>query len=318
MPLVLTCSGCGRELTLDDAFSGASCRCRECRTLMLVPESKESTRRDPTDRPEQPPVEKKPRSEPTRAKSPTRRSSGAPCKRSWLARNQRRLGVALGGVALILIGWSWVGLGPRAEVADPNESMDGSVVQSDVEQEPVSYFGVPLRGSKICYVVDSDESMAEYIDKIMLHASATNYNIKPGTWRMGVIQAVGTEAGETQLHMTPPSGNLRMAAARIKTKRPRGETDLSIAMTAAAEWDADQILLILSKDADPAELEALRQAALNSGATVDVIAFGAAIQLDLSPIAQAGKGLVARITDEELHRIIEEDATIITSLQKWR
>lgn len=284
---------------------------------MFVPDSGEPLRRSSASRPAQPPFGGHPNAATSSTQSLMIPSSEAPCKQTWLARNQRRVGLVLGATALILIGWSWVGLGPRADVADPGVASKDSLALGPLDQTALTYFGIPLRGQDICYVVDGDESMGEFIDKIMLHAIATNASIKPGVCRMGVIQAIGID-DQTQLEITPLSSNLRLAAAKIKTKRPQGETDLALAMRAAAGWNVDQIVLVLAKGATPSEIEALRQEAIRTGAVVDVIAFGEASNLDLSALTEASGGRVARISNEELQRVIDEDRTIATSLQKWR
>ena len=73
-----------------------------------------------------------------------------------------------------------------------------------------------------------------------------------------------------------------------------------------------------SEHPTPAELDAIRETASKSTAVIDIIAFGNAIDLDLANLVAAHGGEVAKVTDQELKRVIEEDKSVLTSLQKWR
>jgi hypothetical protein len=174
-----------------------------------------------------------------------------------------------------------------------------SLLCSDGSESGLAYFGVPLEGRTIGYVVDGDETMAPYIDRLAFITNTVITSMEPGEYRFGVVQAVGRD-GRTFIEVYEPSSDLAGASAVLRSRLPGGKTDLSRALSAATNWYADQVFLVLSKPVEPQQLTALRQDALQTGAVTHVIALGEAAKVDLSPISASTGGRFIRVSDTSM------------------
>ncbi len=327
MPLRLKCRNCGHQLLLDSAFQGAQCRCQHCHRLIQVPYFPRHTRSRPTQRPDRPPLKMvTPASKAARSVQPNQ--SQPPDSRPRWIKLMRRRPVLFGTVSLTVVTVCLVacltsGSQPAAStliaVADagtqPTDPSGisrlrgrGSLITetaSNESKEGLDYFGVPIKGETIGYVVDGDQTMAPFINDIALATNSVNERIPPGTKRFGIVQAVGGN-GRTFLEVHEPGGDLQGSHGVLLSRLPSGSTDLSKALSIATGWYADEVFLVLSKPVEQPELDILRQNAAQTGAVVHVIAFGAAAKQDLSSIARPTGGEFVPVSDGDLKDFVHQ------------
>ncbi len=165
------------------------------------------------------------------------------------------------------------------------------------------YFGIPLSGKTIGYLVDGDATMAAYIDDVATLTNSVNEAIEKGTRRFGVMLAVSHD-GKTFIESAEPSTDLEGAKGVLLGRLASGRTDLGKALSVASNWYADQIFLVLSKPVDAKQMEVLKQGAQQTGAVVHVIALGGAAQQDLSPIAKSSGGTFVSVNDDEIKQLV--------------
>ena len=184
-----------------------------------------------------------------------------------------------------------------ADSVDPKESLRSA--------DPIThYFGIPLSGKTIGYIVDGDATMASYIDNVATLTNSVNEAIEKGTKRFGVMLAIERD-GKTVVEAAEPSTDLEGARAVLTGQLASGRTDLSKALSVASNWYADEIFLVLSKPMDDDQLAILTQGAEQTSAVVHVIALGPAAQQDLSPIAKATGGMFVPVTDAEITQLVD-------------
>lgn len=317
MPLEVQCNHCGRALVLDTAFVGAACRCRHCRNLMAVatpgsvPNSSEKTKTRvsrpaaPTSTAARTPVRQSHVSTAATTVYAKPRASFIPKSPGWLAAFSISAAVLV-SVPVWIISSSQDGtrlsplagavLVPTGEVTDTPELL---------KTDPLThYFGIALTGNTIGYVVDGDATMAPYIDQVAFATNTVNAAFPKGSRRFGVVQAVG-EDGQTLLEVSEPANGLEGARTVLQARLPSGKTDLSKAMSVAANWYADQIFLVVSKPLAEDEIERLKSSAEQTSAVVNVIAVGGAASQDLSSIAEATEGQFVRVSDSDLAKLVQ-------------
>lgn len=166
------------------------------------------------------------------------------------------------------------------------------------------YFGIPLSGRTIGYIVDGDATMAPYIDDVAVLTNSVNESIEKGTRRFGVILAVARD-GVTFVEAAEPTTELEGARSILTGRLASGRTDLTKALSVASNWYADEVFLVLSKPVDSRQMEVLKQGAEQTGAVVHVIGLGGAAEQDLSPIAKATGGTYVSVPDETLRKLVE-------------
>ncbi|MFH1419917.1 MAG: hypothetical protein ABII12_16715 [Planctomycetota bacterium] len=242
--------------------------------------------------------------------------------RPWIQLLRRRPVVsgalALAVVVVFLVAWLTMGSpsdGPATQfaIADagilpsnmtgiPDLGGRGSQTTNPTPDESdagLDYFGVPIVSGTIGYVVDGDQTMAPFINDIAFVTNSVNESIPPGSQRFGIVQAVGGN-GRTFLEVHEPGSDLQGAQSVLLARLPAGNTDLSRALSIAAGWYADQVFLVLSKHIEQDELADLAEDAMQTQAVVYVIAFGAAANQDLSPIARPTGGRFVPVSDSDL------------------
>jgi hypothetical protein len=193
---------------------------------------------------------------------------------------------------------TYVAVDPWAnDSLDPKESLRSA--------NPIThYFGIPLSGKTIGYVVDGDATMAPYIDNVAALTNSVNEAIEKGTRRFGVMLAIERD-GKTVVEAAEPSTDLEGARAVLTGQLASGRTDLGKALSVASNWYADEIFLVLSKPVDQDQMAVLTQRAEQTSAVVHVIALGPAAKQDLSQMAKATGGMYVSVSDDELTQLVE-------------
>ena len=164
-----------------------------------------------------------------------------------------------------------------------------------------SYFGIPLQGQVIGYVIDCDATMAPYIDKLALITNSVSLAIDRDVVRFGIVQAVENPGGARVAEVLEPTTHLAGARTMLHGGLAAGRTDLPQAFAITEGWYADELFLVLSKSLPPADVDYLTQLAQQTGAVTHVIAFGAAAQdEDLARIADATHGQFVPVPDDAL------------------
>lgn len=329
MPLRMKCTSCGKDLSLDPVFAGASCKCPRCRNVLHVPRAGQEAAARPTQRPAMPPLAA---AAPTRIKfrasAPAQRSGSQAAKptrwssASYLPRTLTAKLLTGGVAACLFIGvgltvWLWTGEGrsePPTIVA-----MTPPVVATPVEPSPpalwdpktailesdpkTSYFGLPVEGKTIGLIVDNDRTMAPFIDRLAAVTNSLTRSEHLQGRRFGIVRPANRDRSNI-VEVAEPSGDLEGARSVLVSRVPTGDTDLPRALLTTRGWYADQLFLVLSKPVDDAQMALLTQAAEQSGAITHVVALGQAAEQDLSPIAAATGGRFIPVTDDLLDDLV--------------
>ncbi|MBN2563543.1 MAG: hypothetical protein JXQ75_21700 [Phycisphaerae bacterium] len=319
MPLAVKCGSCGRELLIEEVYSGAHCRCRYCRKLIRVPSHPQYTPKRPSVRPDAPPLAgaRRTASLPSPVKTPPPSSARKKTRVNYLRSPATIAAIVLTATAgLAVAAWlvatpqgvqvadllppdADLGLSPEP-IAEPSAAMDDPVLAMRTGNPLTTYFGFALEGEIVGYVVDGDNSMLPYIDAATLTTNTVNKSIEPGTRRYGIVRATSQE-GHTVLEVYEPVSDLAGGRTILSPKLAGGNTDLSKALKKTEGWSADQIFLVLAKHIPDEQIPVLAQDAEQTYAVVNVIAFGEAAKQDLSPISDATGGKFLPITDPLLH-----------------
>ncbi len=176
-----------------------------------------------------------------------------------------------------------------------------------------NYFGLPLAGQTIGYVVDGDSTMAGYIDQVAFLTNNVNAMIPPGSKRFGIAQPVG-QNGQTRVEVAEPTSDLEGAKSLLLGRLPSGKTDLTKALAVTANWYPDQVFMVLAKPVDAKNLNFLVHGAEQTGAIVNVIALGAAAkQAELASISTATGGKFVPVNDETLNQLVESQKAALTA-----
>ena len=95
-----------------------------------------------------------------------------------------------------------------------------------------------------------------------------------------------------------------------------GQTDLAAALSASADWGADQIFLVLADPLVSDSIEPLIQNAKQTGAELHVVALGEArsAAADLERIANAVGGSYREIDDAAFSAVINEAHLVLAQL----
>lgn len=317
MPLLEKCRQCGRELLLEEVFQGAHCRCKHCRALFQVPRHPQYAAKRLEVRPAHPPIAQ------ARAAAVHRRAHSAPSS-SFFVRHPRLASIAsfravasfvvLGATLLGVTAWTWSGpsglrrTNPlavlnRTAVATGQSS---GLVEDDrytalLNSDPTkTFFGVPIRGNTIGYVVDCDTTMMPYYRELASITGVLNEALGQSSRRFGIVEALAKDRGRSVEKVSEPSSDLKGARSVLDSTPTGGETDLPEALAMTEAWYADEIFLVLSKKIDADEISLLTQHAEQSGAVTHVIAFGEAARQDLSQISDATGGRFVSVNSQIL------------------
>jgi hypothetical protein len=316
MPLRMKCTSCARELALDPVFLGASCRCYHCRNLVLVP-SLNGTPLAAKVRPAFPAMA-------IAGAAAFRPALASPLSTSTSLTTRFALNTTkswmIAGVTAVLVGsalttWMYQARHRQAQsivAVAPVSPPKSPVVAKDDEAGPIDtaeairtanprkcYFGVPLEGNTIGFVVDDDQTMAPYIDHLSTVTNGLIACLLPQNRKGWVVRPVN---GDESLivEAAQPAGDLEGARSALVARLPSGKTDFVKGLAKTQGWYADQLFLVISKALAPEELAVLTQTAEQTGAVTHVIAFGAAAKQDLAPLADATHGRFIPVSDELL------------------
>ncbi|MBX3394670.1 MAG: hypothetical protein KF841_04840 [Phycisphaerae bacterium] len=350
MPLNLKCSSCGRMLVLEEAFQGARCRCKYCRQIVDVPRASAVPPARSGARPDSPAsladtltaieshssghyVEALPTRRPGVAAQPA--GSRQPLLGGRIT--AYRIIASFSLVAAAILGFVvWTvssdgnGRPPRATLLTYDTSVDNDGSDRPAPRaadnprlairnsDPLhSYFGIPVEGGTIGYVVDWDATMSPYADRLALVTNGVNQSLGSESTRFGIVQAVENPDGLRLYEVFEPSTDLAGASAILHGRIPSGMTDLPRAFSVTESWYANEIFLVLSKQLSTQEIEFLSQLAEQSGAVTHVIALGdAAADTELARISDATGGQFVPVADDVLDELVSLHEAVAEASQK--
>lgn len=326
MPLQVKCPTCGRTLVLEHVFQGARCLCKHCRSLVEVERRPSVTQRAAV-RPERPPLASA-RVADSKAGVTAGRSRFASA-RGWIAAriSVYRLAATTSILLAVMLGVvMWTSSGLRRENLDAGNPQRFAALDDDSEgvastlpifasndprraiqeNDPLrSYFGVPLSGDTVGCIVDSDVTMAPYIDRVAMVTNSVISRSPMESIRFGVVQP-SDESSEVRLQEVYQSAVLQLEGRTpLRARTASGTTSLAKAFAVTESWYPEELFLVLSKPVSSREVDALTQLAEQSGAVTHVIALGAAAnEPGLSRIAEATAGQYVRISDDDLNLLV--------------
>lgn len=328
MPLQVQCKSCGRILVLNDAFAGGRCRCQHCRTVTAVPNSRESIPTESTRRPSRPLLIGELPTQPLQTALSPIAAKASLAKSNSKGRRIVTLGRVSGalGILAIIIGLPAAYFALRGNTAP---TIHQSIARADAENKAdhsnlkgtdlalatadplTTYFGLPVEGEIIGYVVDGDATMSSYIDRVAMLTNGVTSCFVPGSKRYGIAQVFG-ENGQSLVETAEPVGDLDGSRLTLGTRTSNGRTDLSRGLTAVSGWYADQVFLVMSKSVKPDELQKLASTAEQTGAIVNVVALGeAAKQPQLAEVAAATRGKYIPVSDDMLTDLVSRQRAAI-------
>lgn len=337
MPLQVKCPTCGRTLVLEHVFQGARCLCKHCRSLVEV-ERRPSVTDRAAIRPERPPLESA-RVAASKA-GVTAGSSRFASTRNWIAARVSvyRVAATTSILLAVMLGVvMWTSSGSRRDDLESTSPQRFAALDSESEgvastlpilasnnprraiqeNDPFrSYFGIPLNGETVGYIVDSDATMAPYIDRVAMVTNSIISRFPMESIRFGVVQP-SDESSEVRLQEVYQAAVLQLEGRTpLRARTASGTTSLAKAFAVTEAWYPEELFLVLSKPVSSQEVDALAQLAKQSGAVTHVIALGAAAdEPGLSRIAEATAGQYVRISDDDLNLLVSrhELATPVTS-----
>jgi|CXWL01.1.fsa_nt_gi hypothetical protein len=318
MPLQRKCDHCGQVLHLDDAFAGASCRCQFCSHFISLPRTSASSRNGK--RPVRPTLAATTAGSPALIQAAHRNAvAHRPTATTWTSARRT--------VSALLLAAVVIGVGLTVTINRKSESKRATLVatvtpavESSASEEFVasadpqqrilagdvrsSFFGIPLKGETIGYVIDGDATMAPFIDEVAFITNSVNEAIPSSSRKFGIVMAVNN-GGKMLVEISEPSSNLDGARSILLARVPGGKTRLQSALAATTNWYADQLFMIVSKPIQPAFAEVLAQSAAQTGAVTHVIALGEAANQDLSSIARNTGGEFVAVSDANLEKLVQ-------------
>lgn len=329
MPLHMKCATCGQLLVLDEAFAGAHCRCQHCRSLLLVPGDPPSSAGRSSQRPPRPAlaseISTRPRvvaAQPSAvsishaAAAPDRRNAFAA---RFLTPSRLSAAFALLAVAAIIPALYYSSPDNKPAVvrqitARQNEiarlARGNEEVAALLTNDPLThYFGQPLSGTTIGFVVDCDEAMSPFIERVADYTNYFSTHVSSASKRIGIVQAMA-DGRQTLFEVMEPRSDLLGARPKVTPRTASGPTNLSAALARTSSWYADRIFLVLAKPVEAADVELLARTAEQTGAVVNVVAFGsAASQKNLAAVANATGGKFIPVQDEVFDRLLQRQFT---------
>ena len=179
-----------------------------------------------------------------------------------------------------------------------------SLLNSDSRK---TFFGIPIQGDTIGYVVDSDTTMLPYHRRLASITGVLNEALGASSRRFGIVEALAKNRGRRVEKASESFSDLKGARSTLDSTPTGGETDLPEALATTEAWYADEIFLVLSKKIDADEISLLTQIAQQSGAVTHVIAFGEAARQDLSSISDATGGRFVPVNSQVLSALAFRD-----------
>jgi hypothetical protein len=185
-------------------------------------------------------------------------------------------------------------------------SLDSELVEDDryaalLNADPrKTFFGIPVQGDTVGYVVDSDTTMLPHYRQLASITGVINEALGASSRRFGIVEALAKNRARGVEKVSEPTSDLKGARSALSSTPTGGETDLPEAFATAEAWYADEIFLVLSKKVDSDEVSLLTQYAQQSGAVTHVIAFGEAARQDLSQISNATGGRFVPVSNQIL------------------
>jgi len=230
--------------------------------------------------------------------------------------------IVVGAMAVVVVAWSWPGAqgtiqstrlaalnrGIATGVSGSERAVDAryaAILKADPKK---SFFGVPIQGETIGYVVDSDVTMLPYYQHLANIIQTLNGGLATSSRRFGIVEATGATQGQKAQKIYRPSNDLAGATTVLDNMPATVLTDLPRALAVTEGWYADQVFLVLSKHIDQDQIDLLTQNAQQTGAVTNVIAFGQAAKQDLSPIAKATGGTFVPVNDRLLAAVARRAA----------
>jgi len=317
MPLRLKCKHCAKELLLEEAFRGAGCRCQYCRHYMRVPAGASAAATFTMDRPVRPPLATETVS---RAAKPShtvsRAAKAAPAPTRWYrvvhSRSAALAVVLLAVCSVSVSAWSLRGRTPRP----PNTPLIAATSSREdvtAEDEPANdavalasndvrrtYFGVPVEGNVVAYIVDADQAVSPYIQQLSYITNMTKESNKSAARRQGIVRPELRQRFSI-VGIAERERALDGSEAALSPQLPAEGIDFPQAFTTAANWYADQIFLVVARPIASSEIDGLAQNAEQTGAVTHVIALGQAANQDLSAISNATGGRFIQLSNDQFN-----------------
>lgn len=304
MPIRIKCVKCHKALELDDAFQGARCRCKFCKTLQDVRASTAVRAVATGPRPINPPLASKSPHQATPHKVERRGRKGL-AKRSVFLMAGGAIAAAL---AVGIVIWKQstptapnvllVQDDPAMELADANAV--SPTPEEGVKKGNLSKFlNVPVAGQFVAVVVDADSDMRERLDGVAILTEAFAIQMQAKGRSIGVALATASDPAivETMATIELTTASLR---STLYGQFARGQTDLVAAASAGASWRPDEMFLVFGRRLDPSQIEAIAQKIQQSGAHTHIVALGDARDQDLSALLAGVRGEIHKLSDERL------------------
>lgn len=301
MSLQVKCTTCSQALTLDDSFLGAACRCRNCRALVDVPKPPRRLMNRPAKRPARPRL-----AGVSDAKTQPVRREAQPAR--WSRRMTACAAMLFG---LVGTGSAWyVSTSTPPEVTALAEET-ALVMQNSQPAVPAfdavlrEFFSTPVSGQTVGFVVDGDLSMVPYSDGVAFLIPAVATRLDPKS-RFAVSLATETTPTVLQPRLVTQA-SIAGAESTLVGNMSAGKTDLAAALSASADWRADQIFLVVANPSVSGSIELLIQHAKQTGAELHVVALGEArssAALALGRLSQAVGGSFHAIDDAAFSTVI--------------
>jgi hypothetical protein len=200
---------------------------------------------------------------------------------------------------------------PVDVVSEIAESPDAATEARPVDDGP-DYFQLALSGRNIAFVIDSDQSMAPYLDDVALVTHGVAESLDPEACSFGISIATPQRPDVVDPAVSTDTG-LSAAKSVLFGRFAHRQTDLAQAFSAVVNWHPDQVFLVLARKVDPRLREVIAQRAEQSGAVTHVIALGAARQQDLSGMVAMTQGRVHAVSDEAVRACVDQFRTLIMS-----
>lgn len=304
MPIRIKCIKCHKALELDDAFAGARCRCKFCKTLQDVRATATVRAATVGPRPVSPPLASKSPHKPTPQKVERRDGRSLAKRRIFLACGSALAAVLAIGLVL------WKQSPPPAPGFDLAQNDTPAEVVTVADSTPTTkdgvkkgnlskFLNVPVAGQFVAVVVDADSDMRERLDGVAILTEA--FAIQMQAKGRSVAVALATHS-DPAIVETMPTIELTTASLRstIYGQFARGQTDFVAAASAGASWRPDEMFLVFGRRLDPAMIEAIAQKIQQSGANTHVVALGEARDQDLTSLLKGVRGKIYKLSDEQL------------------
>ena len=276
MPLRVKCKGCRRRLLLDDAFAGAYCRCRACRTFQSVPTIQTEELQLSFERASAPRMASAARVHANKTVdiAPDRRTVLHPSPMVWRMAAMFMISVGVSWTALVALnktepmssGW------PVAEL----ESWEDQVRQADVRE---AFVGRPIVGSKVAFVFVGDDNDGPELRETATLADALCISDALSDVQFGVIQTREDGALGDMAAFLNEAKPIPVISSGLQKKDENAPVTAAIAFAAVRAWQPDQIMVVMSQPISNAQFAQAR-AEITAWNNVPASFFGVGRMLD--------------------------------------